>query len=1627
MDQGEVGIEKAKTMIDMMVELGYNEVMMNAFGWDTSWANGYSTDPNDNHKGFDFGPTQDFPWKTFDGFVFTDENYIYENKNKIDFSQMNESYWAKVDEVLQYMTEKGITAHIFWKVYNKEVMWANNANRGASYYNNNPYVDFEDTMYARFFRDRYGAYNVIFDMGKESYNLGGVANASSRYPNGIPQGEGNAFYLDAITREFRDGNGHDRLITTHDYETYMQYLKDGKGSDENYSINGDYTDMAEIFVDQGHNKNGVGPSYSYTLGYKNKFPLIPFYQSETNYQHSNYVPHYNTYGASNDEKTPEAAIRDYAEITIAGGYWAHYYTLHAWDVVKYNEKPEQHEYFTNLVNFINDNVGVATWQQMTPQALNDTENTRAITDIKEQNGSAKVATSIPGKNYLVYVGYGVDDKNVTRPDYLNSVTINFTNVDSTKPLTGYWFNILTGETIKLENVISTNGEVTFEYPTFKQAEDKHGSGDSAFLYFVAPDEAASGNIKAIDTIDDISVKYVTSLSDLEKLLPTSIVVTDENNIKAIVNIDWDTTNYNGSPANNASETYTLSGTLTDLPNGLTNGNNLKATINVIVREFVQEYNVVFKNGDTIVNNITVEKGQLVTNPADPIKIGHVFEHWYITDETLPYNFSTPITNNLTLNATFRALNKTNVNVEVLLPDNTPAIGAVVSLEDIVSLDIIKIGTLSNVVGNSGIVTFADVAEGNHKITIEMDNKTTVVRNIVIEENTKDNVELIVYVVPSIIEPGLTRNYYKDVTDLNFSQLTSIETAQNVKEEINFNWGTTEPIIGVNDNFGVQYTGLIYIPKDGEYKFRIEANDDYELTIGDNHYIDKVLGADVAKETHTVTLTQGYHKFDYKVREISGTCQMKIWWTVPGEIETIIPSSAYFSGSSASKIITYAEALASKSLPVGTPFQDASIHQGAYEVIFSDGTTGNANVIWDQVGYGQNNNIAGEYVTTGTLSGTDIENPGDIKASIKITFIEDEINPEQTAVDEAKVNLQDAQYSLTQQEHNTTDTAKVAILAQVNKLLENTGITTVINQTGFSAAQSGTASNKSGVNGNYNFTVTLTKGSSTATTAENSATIAATPYVENIDPDQLAVDTAKINLQDAQYSLTQQEHNTTDTAKVAILAKINTLLKDTGVTATINQTGFSAAQAGTASNKSGVNGSYNFTVTLTKGSANTTTLEDLVTIVATKYVGDSSSSGGFSSGGSNSGSSSDLNSSYTQDDELYVITKAPKATNNISSIELDISTKTSDGIASVLVSTSEITSALKNIVNKLLIPKLILDVDSSNSTELVELELQSEALEDLVDEPDGVLEVKTNFGIMTFDHEALNSLLKGANDSYITFRIGEVQNLNRSQYETLNDNVSFVIEILKDDEIITDFDGEIEVLFAYDLKENETSDTIAVYSIDNKGNVLLQDTLYSLSEEAISFVATDFSIYMVDSLKNPFEDIKSTDWYYGDVLRMHSKGYIPAITDNKFSPNDFLTRAEFANMLYLMHDAPKVIEIPLFKDIMNHKLFNAINWAATINIYQGYNDGMFRPNNNITIEEVIIVMYNYAKYCGLDLTNEENLLMYNNIIFSSNESQTAMKWAIANNLIIDNKINPQKTATRAEISSITSIFLDILND
>jgi hypothetical protein len=98
------------------------------------------------------------------------------------------------------------------------------------------------------------------------------------------------------------------------------------------------------------------------------------------------------------------------------------------------------------------------------------------------------------------------------------------------------------------------------------------------------------------------------------------------------------------------------------------------------------------------------------------------------------------------------------------------------------------------------------------------------------------------------------------------------------------------------------------------------------------------------------------------------------------------------------------------------------------------------------------------------------------------------------------------------------------------------------------------------------------------------------------------------------------------------------------------------------------------------------------------------------------------------------------------------------------------------------------------------------------------------------------------------------------------------------------------------------------------------------------------------------------WYANPVCYMHSLGALEDYSrDDKFRPNDPVTRAEFATLV--SHFAGLALtDTNIFSDVPNsHWAAKYINSAAAYEWIKGYPDETFRPDNNISRAEVVTLV------------------------------------------------------------------------
>ena len=135
----------------------------------------------------------------------------------------------------------------------------------------------------------------------------------------------------------------------------------------------------------------------------------------------------------------------------------------------------------------------------------------------------------------------------------------------------------------------------------------------------------------------------------------------------------------------------------------------------------------------------------------------------------------------------------------------------------------------------------------------------------------------------------------------------------------------------------------------------------------------------------------------------------------------------------------------------------------------------------------------------------------------------------------------------------------------------------------------------------------------------------------------------------------------------------------------------------------------------------------------------------------------------------------------------------------------------------------------------------------------------------------------------------------------------------------------------------------------------------------------------------------------------------------------------ATILYRLAGSPAVTGSAPFSDVQAGSWYSsAVAWAASAGIVNGYN-GSYGPGEPITREQVVTTLYRYAKYSGMDLSGTGSLAGFTDSSRVSDFAAEAMSWAVGSGIVSGTTgatLNPQATATRAELATMLMRFIDL---
>ncbi|MEE0510778.1 MAG: S-layer homology domain-containing protein [Peptococcaceae bacterium] len=176
---------------------------------------------------------------------------------------------------------------------------------------------------------------------------------------------------------------------------------------------------------------------------------------------------------------------------------------------------------------------------------------------------------------------------------------------------------------------------------------------------------------------------------------------------------------------------------------------------------------------------------------------------------------------------------------------------------------------------------------------------------------------------------------------------------------------------------------------------------------------------------------------------------------------------------------------------------------------------------------------------------------------------------------------------------------------------------------------------------------------------------------------------------------------------------------------------------------------------------------------------------------------------------------------------------------------------------------------------------------------------------------------------------------------------------------------------------------------------------------------------------PFTDVRAGDWFYDPVCYVYSQGLMTGTSATTFEPNTSLSRAMLVAVLHRLEGSPQA-SAGDFTDVADGDWYaQAVNWAASVGVVNGFDDGTFQPNAAITREQMAAILRNYAQYKGLDVTASSSLAHYTDANSVSDWAKESVAWAVEQGLISGMTIDtlqPQGLSTRAQVAAVLERYL-----
>ena len=474
---------------------------------------------------------------------------------------------------------------------------------------------------------------------------------------------------------------------------------------------------------------------------------------------------------------------------------------------------------------------------------------------------------------------------------------------------------------------------------------------------------------------------------------------------------------------------------------------------------------------------------------------------------------------------------------------------------------------------------------------------------------------------------------------------------------------------------------------------------------------------------------------------------------------------------------------------------------------------------------------------------------------------------------------------------------------------------------------------------YTFTVTAEDGQTTADYTVT-VTVADDPAAGN----KADVDAAKTAVENHTWTVPQATANTEEAVKAWIEGQLAGMNLN-GASYTLSMTGFTAAVKGTSADRDGTDGSFAFTVVLSKGTdtgdAFTSTYAEAIATVTGGVITATAYTGGGGGGSS-------------------------RPTPSLSDQAID-------------------------------------DIQDARPGDTVEITLrpgrttlEREVFEELAGQ-DITLEISLPGGVSW----TVNGQDIPENTDLTDLDLGVTLDASTIPVSVIN-TVTGAVDTIQ---LSLKHDGEFgfTMILSAPLGETNAGYWANLYYYNTRTRALeFQSASKIATDGTASFPfshASDYAIVIdTDShepVELPFTDVPEGAWYEDAAAYVYKHGLMAGTSATTFAPDVTTSRAMIATILWRMAGSPVVNYAMNYTDVAQGQWYSeAVRWATSEGVVTGYGNGLFGTNDPITREQLATMLWRYAQTEGYDVSigEDTNILSYTDVADLSEYAIPAMQWA-----------------------------------